>query len=104
MKKIFALIFLLITTTAFALPPMPPTSLSGIDALFGTTSGAVACSLLNNGTCGTPVEGTLTCSAGYPVTGSGQCGSAALGTGAYATIANYQPVHASLTSIAGLTE
>lgn len=35
---------------------------------------------------------TLTCTTNYPVLGTGQCGSAALGTGAYATIANYAPL------------
>jgi hypothetical protein len=34
-------------------------------------------------------QATLACTSGYPVLGTGQCGGAALGTGAYATIGNY---------------
>lgn len=41
---------------------------------------------------------TLSCTTGYPVLGTGQCGSAVLGTGAYATIASYQPVLACTTN------
>jgi hypothetical protein len=64
MKKLLTLLFvLLFAFTAFAFPPSPPSS---------------------SGT-------TLACTTDYPVLGTGQCGSGALGTGAYATIANYQP-------------
>jgi hypothetical protein len=63
MKKYIFLLILLFSFTAFASPPSVPSS---------------------SGT-------TLSCTTNYPVLGTGQCGSGALGTGAYATIADYQP-------------
>lgn len=68
MKKLFTIIFLLLAVSAFALPPAPPASLTSLGG-----------------------QATLACTTNYPVLGTGQCGSGALGTGAYATIANYQP-------------
>jgi hypothetical protein len=52
------------------------------------TSGSVCSGYQASGS----YQATLACTANYPVLGTGQCGSSAIGTGAYATIANYAPL------------
>lgn len=80
MKKLLVIIFLLFAVSSFALPPAPPASLTSLGG-----------------------QSALSCTTNYPVLGTGQCGSGALGTAAYTASTAYQPAGTYLTTITDST-